>query len=394
MRFLPSSRRSALVLTALGGLLLGAGCDDDPVSPEPWLMVSSSTTGAAFDPDGYVVLIDGTPAPRRLGLTDALPVTGVAGAVELELTDVAENCAADDVRRTVALTAGDVTEVAFQVHCSAPAELASVRLIFVRDGPNDERDLYEMRADGTGVLALTSDGVSLDPAVSRDGSFIAYVRRRSGPTQPWDTEIRVMGAAWQDLGAITDGEAYVASPSWSPDGRRIVYQNGDGFWWGEIRVRDLAGGDPVVFPTPGVDGTPSWSPDGSRIAFGRWSDGGLGLYTMNPDGTDVTRLAFGAWNAVWSPSSDRIAVSVEGDAYLVSSENGASPDPVLWAEEEEWEPTGWSPNGDWIVLDGRRVHQDGAVRQTDVFLLHAEDGTLLRVTTDGRSHSAVAAAVP
>jgi len=41
-----------------------------------------------------------------------------------------------------------------------------------------------------------------------------------------------------------------------------------------------------------IDNIPVWSPDGRRIAFVSnrdWAEG-LALYTMNPDGSNVTRL--------------------------------------------------------------------------------------------------------
>ena len=50
---------------------------------------------------------------------------------------------------------------------------------------------------------------------------------------------------------------------------------------------------------------PSWSPDGSRIVF----SSGLHLYTMRPDGTDITQLTFGPINDLYpsfSPDGQKI----------------------------------------------------------------------------------------
>ncbi len=60
----------------------------------------------------------------------------------------------------------------------------------------------------------------------------------------------------------------------------------------------------------GTDDYPAWSPDGSRIAFHSSRDGNLNVFTMNADGTGVTRLtsdpAFDA-GAAWSPDESKIA---------------------------------------------------------------------------------------
>jgi hypothetical protein len=49
-----------------------------------------------------------------------------------------------------------------------------------------------------------------------------------------------------------------------------------------------------------------------------------------------------------------------------------------------WTPTDWSSDGEWIALAGRREKGE-----EDVYLLDVDDGTLLRVTLDRRSSSAV-----
>jgi Tol biopolymer transport system component len=37
---------------------------------------------------------------------------------------------------------------------------------------------------------------------------------------------------------------------------------------------------------------PHWSPDGTRIIFGMFINGGEGIYTANPDGSDVEQVTF------------------------------------------------------------------------------------------------------
>jgi len=37
---------------------------------------------------------------------------------------------------------------------------------------------------------------------------------------------------------------------------------------------------------------PAWSPDGTRIIFGMFINGGEGIFTANPDGSDVQQVEF------------------------------------------------------------------------------------------------------
>jgi hypothetical protein len=52
------------------------------------------------------------------------------------------------------------------------------------------------------------------------------------------------------------------------------------------------------------------------------------------------------------------------------------------SQETTWTPTGWSSDGEWIAVTGRQGEGE------DVYLLRA-DGTMVRVTVDQRSSSAI-----
>jgi TolB protein len=102
------------------------------------------------------------------------------------------------------------------------------------------------------------------------------------------------------------------SPNWSPDGTQIAFQGADVPDAGtDLFVMD-ADGTNAVRLTRGMDpGPPAWSPDGTRIAFclaegGDWAS----IYTINVDGTNLTRLTWGddaSGDPAWSPDGTRIA---------------------------------------------------------------------------------------
>jgi Tol biopolymer transport system component len=104
------------------------------------------------------------------------------------------------------------------------------------------------------------------------------------------------------------------NPVWSPNGSKIAFASnvtgcsGGGCF--AIYTMNPDGSDQTRL-TPAGDGGAAWSPDGSKIAFLSPRDGGrLEIYTMNADGSNQTRLTYNSlsdWNPIWSPDGTKIA---------------------------------------------------------------------------------------
>lgn len=102
-------------------------------------------------------------------------------------------------------------------------------------------------------------------------------------------------------------------PSISPDGSKIVFQNGGYDSSAEIYIMNNDGSNLVQLTNNSVyDGSPSFSPNGQKIVFTAW-DGSQypEIFTMNVDGsnrTQLTNVAGAYWQSagVFNPAGDKI----------------------------------------------------------------------------------------
>lgn len=231
------------------------------------------------------------------------------------------------------------------------------RIAFVRRSPDKTRfSLMVMRGDGTGVKRVAR-GAGTGVTWSPDGNWITYVR-------------------------LVDGGAELAVVS--PDGE-------------QKRVLAMA---PFIYHL--LD----WAPDSSRIVFSQRlatpaEGGNLDVYSVRPDGTDLTQLTESPADDVgpsFSPDGSRIVFSTQrddphGDAGPLSSElyvmNADGSDEVAltntlstWDEQPQW-----APKGNLIVYQ-RRYDDDlrsGLDSDIDILVINVETGRKRPLTTDRRA---------
>lgn len=169
------------------------------------------------------------------------------------------------------------------------------------------------------------------PSWNADGTELAYAAAGSIYTIPVDTTADP-SPTFGESTRIYDGTTNPAAddPSYSPDGTRVAFDSG-----GDIYTIPAAGGDasPVTH-TGGSAVDPSWSltPGDPRLAFTQYT-GTYGIYTIDPSTTETPSLLAGTEGGSepsWGTDGTlAFTVSTEGgsDLHAVSTSDGSNPPP-------------------------------------------------------------------
>ena len=223
---------------------------------------------------------------------------------------------------------------------------------------------------------------------------IAFSSNRDG-----NFEIYVMDADGGNLRRLTNNPAGDHSPSWSPDGKRIVFLSDrdghvdlqHGAPHPDIYVMDADGSNQRnLTNNPHDDRSPSWSPDGNRIAFMSERDGDYDIYVMGADGTNQQNLSnhpLGDRDPSWSPDGAHIVFSArrkghfENEAAItneiyVMDADGGNQRRLTDNRNNDWEPS-WSPDGKRIAFIADRK---GNIDKFDIYVMDADGGNQLNVT--------------
>jgi len=176
---------------------------------------------------------------------------------------------------------------------------AGSRIVFHSNRINNRNEIYSMNPDGTGITQLTNiAGGNQSPSYSPDGSKIVFISGRTRADNQGNRDIYVMNADGSNqVGLGTRNSAGYGSPTFNHDGTRIAYYairlTGPTSFTQDIYTINPDGTNETRLTTAaGVDNEPVFSPDGSKIAFVSFRDGDPDgeIYVMNADGTNQTRL--------------------------------------------------------------------------------------------------------
>jgi eukaryotic-like serine/threonine-protein kinase len=175
---------------------------------------------------------------------------------------------------------------------------------------------------GQTVQVTRDPGLEIDPALSPDGSLVAYA---AGPPTRMQIFVRQVGGG-RTIALTSDSAEGYRWPRWSPDGSRIAYQGDAG-----IAVVPALGGQPrlaVRLEAQAAESTTSaftrlagfaWSPDGRRIAY---STGiGRDVTVVPVEGGAATHLTGvrDVHSLSWSPDGTRLAAVADNPTFVFGS---------------------------------------------------------------------------
>jgi len=172
------------------------------------------------------------------------------------------------------------------------------------------KEIWRMDPDGGNAIQLTRFGdMSVEPAISPDGSKVAFASNRGGK---WAIFVFSVDPV-RDLRFYNPNARMNLYPSFTADSKQIVFGSTAGSdRCCRIFIANLDGSNLRPLTTSVfIDAEPKVNPKtGADVVFASGRSGPEQIYKMNIDGGDVERLSDGtgeASNPAWHPNGQKIA---------------------------------------------------------------------------------------
>ncbi|HEX2778147.1 MAG TPA: hypothetical protein VHM30_01535 [Gemmatimonadaceae bacterium] len=233
-------------------------------------------------------------------------------------------------------------------------------VVFASNRRDSNFEIYRIAGNGVDARRLTNDPqyADLAPALSHDGSRIAWEREISGPAGVQEVELWVMNADGSGAHRVVRNGSENRSPSWGASDGSLYYASFvTGNW--EIFRLDLATGVSTNLTNePFADQYPRVSPDGRFVAFHTNRDVQFEIYVMNADGSDPHDVSNNPEDdryPAWSSDGARIAWSRYVDSFdLYTMKADGSDQHVVATTPYQELGASFSPDGTSLIYQTNR----------------------------------------
>ena len=297
---------------------------------------------------------------------------------------------------TVVVAAVSAVAAAGAATPGPPVPGGKIAYMSMRDG---QADIFSMDADGTSQFNITQDGsidvrTDVEPAWSPDGKLVAFERQYTQPHRGATLMIvKADGTKLRTLlpPAMREGSRS-SQPSWSPDGRAVVFtSNRDGNFDLYVIKSNGQGLRQLTFTNNSVRNfEPQWSPDGRTILFSRSGQSATAvpqahLFVLRLGSSAVVQLTrspadrgAGDQSPAWSPNGTRIAFTSDrmgsNDVYVMRSD-GSKLQRLTMNNSNDNHPT-WASDGRKLAFLSDRTGS------TEIFTLSAATQEPTQLTFD------------
>jgi len=226
----------------------------------------AADSAAWYSPTGHLLYV-------RAGRLLAVPFDVGRRETTGEPFLVAEGVASDAALGAAALSVSQAGAIVFR---TGPSQ-AGGRLLWT------DRDGRTAPLEGDG---LDESGDIGDPALSPDGTRLAFRRTVNGNADVWILELRRGTVTRFTFDAAADDR-----PLWSPDGQRILFRSRRGDGTGlYVKQADGAGSPDPLFVGPGDLDPTDWSMDGRLVLSNSRVGGRRGAEGRGPGGWGISVL--------------------------------------------------------------------------------------------------------
>lgn len=203
-------------------------------------------------------------------------------------------------------------------------------------------------------------------AISPDGGTLAY---SSNVNKNWDIFVKSVNS--KATAQKTDNPAYDIDPAISPDGTKMAFassRNGNY----DIYVMNMAGGKATRQITFGQENeiAPSWSHDGKKIVYSKLSkvSHDWEIWTYNFETGAVSSVTNGKL-AVYSPINDSLVFQRGSNkgwySLWVADDEGKEETNIITSDDEGYANPSWSADGSKIAfISGGKLIEVGKVKVT------------------------------